>query len=286
MGNPRARRPLKWLILLVVIWSMAGAGGGHASDPLPVRDWNLKNLKVIEALKPGPLTFAVLGDSRDNPAVFGKLLQQIDRDPDIAFAVHLGDMVEKADLAQYQVFFRVVRQNLHKPMVTVMGNHELHGKDSLRLYRDIFGPEDYSFQVKRNFFIAFNDSAKTGLGEEQFRWLAKELDKSKNYQTRVILCHIPLFDPRDGDHPASLPPETARRLTELFQRQHVTQIFAAHKHSYFAGQWDGIPYAISGGAGARLYGTDPLHYFYHYLKVSIRGDQVQIQVRPLEEKGE
>jgi predicted phosphodiesterase len=284
-GCLNRRHGLAVFFAVALLLSLALPARCQDSAVLPARNWNDANLKEIKAPASGPLTFAVLGDSRDNPAVFGKLLQQIDRDPGFAFAIHLGDMVRKADLGQYKVFFQEVRQNLHKPIVAVIGNHELNGKDGLGLYHDMFGSDDFSFQVGKNYFIALNDSAKSGLSEVQLRWLEKELEKSQHYRTRVVLCHIPLYDPQDGEHPASLPPQTARRLMDLFQKYRVTHIFAAHKHSYFAGKWDGIPFTITGGAGAELYGHDPRHFFYHYLKVSIKGDRVQIQVRPLEPQG-
>jgi len=96
-----------------------------------------------------------------------------------------------------------------------------------------------------------------------------------------VFLHIPLYDPRDGEKPHSLKPEEASQLLALFKKYHVTHIFAGHIHAYYAGAWEGLPYIITGGAGAPLSGTDPQHAFYHYLKVTIRGSQVQVQVRPV-----
>jgi hypothetical protein len=59
----------------------------------------------------------------------------------------------------------------------------------------------------------------------------------------------------------------------------VTHIFAAHIHSYFSGDWNGVPYTITAGAGAPLYGTDPAHFFYHYLKVTLKDGRVQVRVQ-------
>jgi hypothetical protein len=113
--------------------------------------------------------------------------------------------------------------------------------------------------------------------------LEAELQKSQPYKTRLVFLHVPLYDPRKGQkEPHSLQPETASRWLALFQKYKVTHVFAAHIHSYYANAWDGIPFTISGGAGAPLYNNeDPEHAFFHYLKVSIQGDRVQIQVRPL-----
>ena len=71
----------------------------------------------------------------------------------------------------------------------------------------------------------------------------------------------------------------------MFKKYRVSHIFAAHIHSFFEGQWDGVPYTITAGAGAKLYGADPQHFFYHYTKVTVKGDRVQTQVHRLQEEG-
>jgi hypothetical protein len=96
---------------------------------------------------------------------------------------------------------------------------------------------------------------------------------------------MPLFDPRGGTHRHSLSPESGHRLATLFKKYRVTHIFAGHIHGYFEGRWEGVPYTITAGAGAPLYGDDPRHFFYHYLKVAVTGDGVQVQVRRLESAG-
>ena len=273
-------------LLILLLLSLVAAGACTPADSLPARDWNPVNLQQIKAAPSPTLTFAVLADNRGNPAVFDQLLRQIDRDPDLSFAVHLGDMVEQADLGQYRLFFQEVRHNLHKPLVAVIGNHELYGKnvDGLKMYRDLFGPNYFAFQIDGNYFIAIDDNGKTGLDEEQWQWLEQELQKAQSFRARIIFLHKPLFDPEpDSKHPSGLAPESANRLAELFKKYQVTYIFAAHKHGYFAGQWDQLPYVITAGAGAPLYGTDPRHYFFHYLKVSITGGKVEFQVHRLKD---
>ena len=71
------------------------------------------------------------------------------------------------------------------------------------------------------------------------------------------------------------------QLAILFRKYRVTHIFASHIHGYFAGQRLGVPYTITGGAGAELVGTDPSHYFYHFLKVHVKGGAVDIHVKPV-----
>ena len=283
MTGPNRRLLVSFLFLFIIYFLPTAVGG--ETGPLPARDWNLQNLKLIQALKPDPLTFAVLGDNRGNYPVFEGLLRQMARDPGLQFAIHLGDMVDKGELPRYRTFFQSLRQLLKVPLLALIGNHELAADPEGKLYTQIFGPRNFSFPMGSHYFIMFDDNAKTGPSEAEIRWLEKELQKARSYKTRLVFLHVPLFDPRGGEHHHCLPPESGRRLAALFKKYRVSHVFAAHIHSFFEGHWDGIPYTITAGAGAKLYGTDPLHFFYHYTQVTVQGDRVQTQVRRLQEEG-
>ena len=276
VGNLRKPRKIRLSIFIFLLVSLAGLNA-WAFAPLPAKNWNPGNLAQIKVHKSGALIFAVLGDSRNNPVIFQQLLKQVDRDPDIAFAIHLGDMVEVGDLEKYRDFFKQVRENLHKPLLTVPGNHDVanHGR---RLYHEIFGRYYYSFKINDHCFIMVDDAEPPGPDDRQLRWLEKELQKARGCRTRLVFLHTPLFDPRGDSYHHCLPEEMGRRLAALFQQYRVTHIFAGHIHSYFAGAWQGVPFTITAGGGAPLYGTDPEHYFFHYLKVTLQGDQVRVQV--------
>ncbi len=278
-GRPKLKIAL--LVFFILVLPMLGRAAD--TGPLPATNWNPENLRQIKVTAADSLTFAVFGDNRgEHPLVFASLLNEIDRDPSLPFALHLGDMVMNADLEKYRTFFTDVRRNLHKPLLSVIGNHELYGEQGLELYHDIFGPDHYSFQINQNYFIVVNDAAKEGMDPAQLRWLEDELQKSRASKTRLVFLHVPLFDPRGGENHHCLRPELASQLLALFKKYKVTYVFAAHIHSYYAGRWDGVPYTISGGAGAKLYNPEnPKHAFYHYLKVTIKGDKVRVQVRRL-----
>ena len=271
------------VILLLLAW--VGAGLGADASSLPAQDWNLSNLKRIQVPTGDNLTFAVLGDNRSNPPIFEQMLKQMDRDPGLAFAIDVGDLVETGTVENFGNFLDQVRQNFRPPLLTVLGNHDLKEDRSAHLYKRIFGPDHYTFQIKGNYFIVVNDAENYKIDEPQWRWLERELKKSQAYKTRLIFLHAPLFDPRGGEHHHALSEDTGGRLATLFRRYHVTHVFSGHIHGYFSGDWDGVPYTITAGAGAPLYGTDPQHFFYHYLKVTLRDGKINIEVRHLADKG-
>ncbi|MBI4794704.1 MAG: metallophosphoesterase [Deltaproteobacteria bacterium] len=248
--------------------------------PLPAHDWMATNLKKIKVNQQNEISFAVFGDNKNSFTTFEELLKHIDQDHDIAFALDLGDLVYDGEKEKYRYFFNQLRRNLHLPILTAIGNHELK-ENGRGLYYDIFGPFYYSFQIGNNYFIVLDDANEIGLDFWQSRWLEEELIKSQHFSTRFIFMHVPLFDPRGGMYKHCLPEREAHKLAVLFQKYRVTHIFASHIHGYFNGQWQGVPYTITGGAGAELYGIDPSHFFYHYLKVKVKDGTAQIQVHRL-----
>lgn len=273
-------------LVILVLLAWAGAGLGADAGALSAQAWNLSNLKRITVPAGDSLTFAVLGDNHSNPPVFAQVLKQIDRDPDLAFAIDVGDLVETGTVETFRNFMDQVRQNLRLPLLTVIGNHDLEKADrSAVLYRQIFGPDHYAFQLKGNYFIVVNDVEEYQIGAAQWRWLEQQLKKSQTSKTRLVFLHAPLFAPRGGENHHALSEDTGRRLAALFRRYHVTHVFAGHIHGYFSGNWDGVPYTITAGAGAPLYGTDPQHYFYHYLKVTLTDGKITLKVQRLTEKG-
>jgi hypothetical protein len=275
-------------LALIILWLLAWTGAGLAVDSaaLPAKDWNPRQVERLQAPAGGNLTFAVLGDSRSNPAVFDRVLKDMAGDPSLTFAIDVGDMVERGTLEQFNEFFKQIRPYSRIPFLTAAGNHDLGRKQDLTLYREIFGPDYYSFQLKDHYFIVLNNNLHTGMGEAQMAWLEDELRKSRAFKTRLVFCHYPLFDPRGGKYRHSMPEEAGRLLAALFSRYQVTYIFASHIHGYFTGDWDGVPYTVTGGAGAPLAGADPAHFFYHYLKVTLQDGEVHVQVQRIKTEGD
>ncbi len=74
-----------------------------------------------------------------------------------------------------------------------------------------------------------------------------------------------LYDPRGEKYHQCLPAESSERLKQLFLDYNVTHIFLSNIHGYyFQGSLNGLPLFITGGAGAKLEGTDPEHYFFTF----------------------
>lgn len=279
------RFPWRRLPLLVLAAGLAFLGYrelGSRAQSLPVRNWNPLQLQRLSGITTDNLTFAVLGDSRGGGKVFPALLKLLQDDPGVTFAVHLGDLVHEPELSQYTLFFGQVRENFTKPLLVTVGNHELK-EEGRPLYRELFGAENFAFSLGQAYFLIFDDAHQTSLTEDHLAWLTRELEKAQAFAQRFVFLHVPLFDSRGGEKQHCLPPEMGQRLAQLFRQYGVTRIFAGHIHGYFRGEWAGVPFTISGGGGAKLYGEEPEHFFYHAVLVSVRGQDTSLRIRRLPE---
>ena len=110
-------------------------------------------------------------------------------------------------------------------------------------------------------------------------WLERILQDAQQYDNRLVFMHMPLYDPRGETYHQCLPAESAKRLKQLFLHYNVTHIFTSNIPAYFQESLNGIPLFINGGAGAKLKGTDPNHYFFHFLKVDIRRGRVEVHTK-------
>jgi hypothetical protein len=249
--------------------------------PVPAHNWNQRKLSRITVADPRNFTFAVLGDNKGNRSVFEPLLRDIDQDKGIAFAIDDGDLVDGGTMGHYRRFLNQVQEDLSIPLLTAIGNHDLnHG--STHNYQEIFGSTYYSFRVGQGYFIVLDATTEAGFDKIERQWLEQELQKGQAAKVRFVFMHVPVFDPRGGAFHKSLPDKDQRDLLDLFRRYKVTHLFASHLHGYFSGVQAGVPYTATGGAGGPLQGTDPEHFFYHYLKVHVRDGETDVIVRRIE----
>ena len=251
-------------------------------NPPALRDWNFGCLKKIAAEnnQPGAFSFAVFGDNKNSISVFKKLIEKIN-DDDVVFSIETGDLIDNMfdGESEYRTYVEQIKR-LKKPLLVIPGNHETEGSSCA--YNRLFGRLYYSFAFGDAYFLALNGSHEEGLGPQQYAWLKEELKKSGHFKYRFVFMHIPLYDPEAGEYQTGhsiTDKNVSEKLNTLFDDYRVTMVFTAHVHGYYAGKWHKTPFTITGGAGAELGGTDPNHFFYHYIKVNVSGDGVSYEVK-------
>ena len=249
--------------------------------PLSVHDWNKREISRVKVTDSDNFTFAVFGDNQGNSSFFEPLLRDIEHRQEIAFAIDVGDLVSSGEKKHFRHFLNQVQGHLAIPLFTVLGNHDLNG-DSSENYMKVFGSTYYAFQVGKSYFIVLDTSTPSIFGKTQRRWLEEELKKAQPSKARFVFMHVPLFDPRGMGF--CLPEKDGKELIDLFRSYQVTHLFTGHIHGYFSGVWEGVPYTITGGAGGRLQGSAPEHYFHHYVQVYIHNAKTDMIVRRVDER--
>jgi 3',5'-cyclic AMP phosphodiesterase CpdA len=218
------------------------------------------------------LTFAVCGDSRGNPEVYKRVLDAVMADGS-AFLLHTGDLVNKGTEALWQEF-RETMAGFSLPFYPVAGNHDgLGGELDGYLAHSGAPAAHYSFdRGPAHFTLA--DSHNGGISAGELAWLRTDL-QSTPQPVKIVVLHHPPFDPDGTDHIMAYGNED---FMALMAEQGVDHVFAGHIHAFVQGQRDGVPYTITGGAGAPLYQADHPQAMHHYLRVIVLEDEVSVEV--------
>jgi 3',5'-cyclic AMP phosphodiesterase CpdA len=216
--------------------------------------------------------FAVCGDSRDNPTLYADLLQAVVADGN-EFLIHLGDLVNKGTEDQWSGFQQVM-EGFPQPFYPVPGNHDglIGGLDGFLAHSGAPAAH-YSFD-RGSVHFSMADSHNGGITAAERAWLRDDLSTTTQ-PVKMVFLHHPPFDPDGTDHVMAFGNEA---FMDLMAEQGVGYVFAGHIHAYAQEERGGVLYTITGGAGASLYGTDHPLAFHHYLRVTVLGEDVTIEV--------
>jgi len=226
-------------------------------------------------------SFVVMGDNRDGNNILNKIILKTNQDSSIKFLINNGDFLPNGYQKEYKSYLQIIK-NSEKPILSVIGNHEIPWYDGKTNYKKIFGNTDFSFTCGNSYFIVLDSSDKK-ISKKQFIWLEKELEISQQYLNRFVVSHVPLYDPREGKYQRGhsfKKLKQAKKLNNLFDKYNVTMFFGSHIHLYFKGMWHNTPYIITGGAGAPL----KKNGFYHYIKVIVNGANIEYKVVKIDAK--
>ncbi len=181
-------------------------------------------------------SFALISDSHTYFDDLEKTVKEINKNPEISFVFHLGDLTSDGLKREYLWTFNILKK-LKKPFLTSIGNHDFlnNGK---KIYKWMFGDLDYTFSFMNDRFIVVNTNPWASSDNvPDFEWLETELKASKDFDHVFVLSHIPPF----GDQFNAEKEETYRALVK---QHNVDYSIHGHVHGYFKENFynDGIPY--------------------------------------------
>jgi predicted phosphodiesterase len=218
------------------------------------------------------LTFAVCGDSRDSLGVYARVLAGVQASGS-EFLLHTGDLVNQGSEALWREF-EATMAGFDLPFYPVPGNHDgLDGELDGYLAHSGAPAAHYSFD-RGPVHFTLADSHNGGIGAAELAWLRDDLTAT-GQPIKMVFLHHPPFDPDGTGH---IMAYGAEGFMALMAEMEVDHVFAGHIHAFAQEARDGVLYTITGGAGAPLYTRDHPGAFHHYLLVSVRGEEVSIEV--------
>jgi len=208
---------------------------------------NLSKISEISTADTDSFTFALITDTHSDYDEFIDAVKSINRNPEILFVIHAGDMTDYGLQEEYKWANEIISK-LNKPYLTVIGNHDClsNGK---QIYGKLFGSTLYTCVLNENDharrykFIFINDNSLEYDNVERGReivkeWLIKELSDTTLYRGLFVVAHVPPFD----DH--YFTDETEIEYSEIMRDYNVTLSIHGHEHRYIFSEYydDGVRY--------------------------------------------
>lgn len=194
-----------------------------------------------------------------------------------AFVAFGGDMVDDpVDDGQHEEFMRITKElDAEIPIYLAPGNHDA-GENALKAtakslakYRELFGPDYYTFEHLGARFFVLNTTMLdhphevADEAEAQLTFLAEQLGEaySRGEGPLVLIGHHPLFlaTPDEPDTYWNLSGAYRYRILELIHRFGVVAAFSGHIHRNSVARDGGFEMVTSGPVGYPL-GDDPSGY--------------------------
>lgn len=249
-GAPHTRAPGEHPT--VAIFTVSLAAGAHVMRLAP------PDAEIIE-----PFRVAAMADIQTALPTVDEVFREINAVPNLRFVVAMGDITERSETEEYELFDRQLIA-LQIPYYTTLGNHELWAESH---YRERFGRGSFQFDFKGVSFT-FADSGNAGIDPTVEDWIVDWLAAAKD-RTSIFLTHIPPIDPVGARYGGFRSADDGRRLLTRLVEGNVDLTLYGHIHTFIEYKNAGIPAFISGGGGARPMKGDGIDR--HFLVVPFAG---------------
>lgn len=213
---------------------------------------NLARISQFDTTSGEPFKVALISDPHYHFNDLRDAVNDINGRNEFSFVIVTGDITENGLLKEFEIFHGIMG-HLKIPYLTVIGNHD-HLSNGASVYRQMFGPLNYSFAFSNVKFIAWDNTIWESENEADFDWLSNALAANpeeerpaSQYHHIIPLSHIPPFDGQMI--------EKGEQFHGLLKAHNVTLSVHGHKHEFFQGDLygDGIQYMTVGSPQNRNY---------------------------------
>lgn len=228
------------------------------------------------------IRFAVVGDNHGVNPVYQQIISEL-ADKPMDFLLNVADTSEDGTAAEFSAV-RQLESSLRYPVYHTVGNHDIDSNGSRGTFTRTF--DQPAWGVRRlpgiRLIILDNADRKVGFSTDQLEALEEELEQTYDGVT-ILAYHRPFDLPLTalvGDDETTTSRRSNNRLLAILRAHPVDYIFTGHIHTYLPYSVAGIPAVVSGGGGdpaQTAIGGEKNNYF-HYLEVTVRGQQISVQV--------
>ncbi|MFN2457055.1 MAG: metallophosphoesterase [Chitinophagaceae bacterium] len=215
------------------------------------KNLNAKNIQKIQSLVNGDsVKFILIGDSQRFYDEVEEFVSEVNQLQNIAFVVLAGDITDYGLNKEFQWINRSLSK-LRIPYVAVIGNHDMLANGRF-VYKEMFGPENFSFSYNKNKFICLNsNSLEVGYNGSlpDISWLTHQLSDLANYNHAFVISHIPPFD-------VAFDKKLEQSYVSLLAASKKVKLsMHGHQHRYQLSEpyGDGIKYLVIGSQNKRNY---------------------------------
>jgi hypothetical protein len=265
--------------------------------------WNYKNyFKTASDNEASTFSFTVVGDTRTNVDVWGKVSESVEP---ADFSLFMGDLVEDGNNdSLWENWYNYGKEYLSRTILFhTIGNHDY--PDSGRVYLNQFvmpGNERYySFNFRNAVFICLNSEKPAD--PAQYQWLLNTLENNKTKTWKFVFFHKPFFT--NGSHQGEMD-AYFDTWWKAFDDYGVDMIFNGHTHNYqrtipvnrFSTPVSApIPYGdkpyegrcqiVSGGGGAPLISASDEWFtavsdsIYEFVRLNIKGNNLTLVAKDI-----
>ncbi len=219
-----------------------------------------QRLSAINKSFEDTLTIALITDSQLALDEMQKAVDHINQDPSIDLVFHCGDFTEYGTTREYEWGVNIIKR-LRKPYFVVFGNHDALGTGK-RLYKQTFGPLDFTFSVAERKFIFLNTNSWEFPDENvpDIDWLERELENQESSKKAMLISHA-------GPIHSEFEPSKVGTFHRLLTNPFVQLSAFGHGHSYKYGELY--------GSGVDYLQVDALSNN-NYVKLILTGDSTHI----------
>ncbi len=226
--------------------------------------------------------FAVLGNINNSVGIFERKIIPLLNQEHYDFVVSAGNAVSSGGEDKYRAIYRTL-DRLNMPYLLAFGPQEESRIGSFRFYEH-FGPYYFSFTAGNSRFI-FLDSTGTTHFDWQFNWLERELGAARETNLFIFISQ-PLY-PVDQSGLFAVSDEylfatqaQRKRFSNLIERFNVDAVFSTNLPRFDRQVHNDTDYILTGGAGGLV--IDDQYSHHHFVSVSVQGDEISIEQRPLD----